>query len=96
MIKSGFVERNLQILFPLPAVVFVAVMMLFPVLYTLFLSFTNWNLTSGTPAHVRRTRSYARVLGEPRFLAAVAQDVRFHRHRRRRRDASSGSRSPSS
>lgn len=36
MSKGGFVERNLKILFPLPAVTFVVVMMLFPVLYTLF------------------------------------------------------------
>ena len=47
---TGFVERNFcASCFPLPAIVFVVVMMLFPVVYTLFLSFTNWNLTSGTP-----------------------------------------------
>lgn len=49
MNKGSFVERNIRVLFPLPAVAFVMVMMLFPVLYTLFLSFTNWNLTSGMP-----------------------------------------------
>ena len=49
MIKSSFMERNLHILFPLPAIIFVALLMIFPVLYTLFLSFTNWNLTSGMP-----------------------------------------------
>ena len=49
MIRSGFAERNLHRLFPLPAIVFVALLMVFPVLYTLYLSFTNWNLTSGAP-----------------------------------------------
>lgn len=77
MIKAGFVERNLRYLFPLPAVLFVAVMMVFPVLYTLFLSFTNWNLTSGMPLSVVGLRSYARVLREARFLDAVGRTFLF-------------------
>jgi multiple sugar transport system permease protein len=77
MVKTGFVERNLKILFPLPAVVFVVVMMLFPVVYTLFLSFTNWNLTSGMPLQVVGLKSYARVFAEPRFLAAVGKTFAF-------------------
>ncbi|MDP3179161.1 MAG: sugar ABC transporter permease [Spirochaetaceae bacterium] len=77
MIKSGFVERNLRLLFPLPAVIFVAVMMLFPIAYTLFLSFTNWNLTSGMPLKVVGLRSYVRVLAEPRFLEAVGRTFLF-------------------
>lgn len=32
--KGSFIEKNLHIIFPLPAVVFIIVMMLFPVLYT--------------------------------------------------------------
>ncbi len=77
MLKSGWFERNIRILFPLPAVVFVAVMILFPVLYTLFLSLTNWNLTSGNPLRLVGLRSYARVLGEPRFIAAVGRTFLF-------------------
>ncbi|MCX7027309.1 MAG: sugar ABC transporter permease [Spirochaetes bacterium] len=77
MTRSGFVERNLKILFPLPAVVFVVVMMLFPVLYTLFLSFTNWNLTSGMPLGLVGFKSYARVLREPRFLDALGRTFSF-------------------
>ncbi len=52
-------------------------MILFPVLYTLFLSFTNWNLTSGAPLAFVGLRSYARVLGEPRFLAALGRTISF-------------------
>lgn len=77
MSKGGFVERNLKILFPLPAVTFVVVMMLFPVLYTLFLSFTNWNLTSGMPLNFVWFRSYLRVLKEPRFLSAIGRTFSF-------------------
>jgi len=77
MVRSGFIERNLKILFPLPAVAFVVVMMLFPVIYTLFLSFTNWNLTSGMPLKLVGLKSYARVLAEPRFLSAVGRTFSF-------------------
>lgn len=77
MIRSGFAERNLRVLFPLPAVIFVAVLMIFPVLYTLFLSFTNWNLTSAAPLALRGFSSYSRVFGEPRFLDAVVRTAVF-------------------
>ena len=77
MIQPSFTERNLRILFPLPAIIFVALLMVFPVLYTLFLSLTNWNLTSGSPLTFVGLRSYSRVLAEPRFLHAVARTFLF-------------------
>jgi len=77
MVKTGFVEKNLRILFPLPAITFVMVMMIFPVAYTVFLSFTNWNLTSGQPLGLVGLRSYARVLSEPRFLMAIGRTFLF-------------------
>jgi ABC-type sugar transport systems, permease components len=73
MAKSSFIERHFRIIFPLPAVLFIVVMMLFPVVYTLFLSFTNWNLTSGMPLSLVGFKSYARVLREPRFLEAIGR-----------------------
>jgi len=77
MMRSSFAEQNLQRLFPLPAVIFVALLMVFPVLYTSYLSFTNWNLTSGLPATFVGWRSYARVLTEPRFVNALARTFAF-------------------
>jgi multiple sugar transport system permease protein len=77
MIHSSFAERNLHRIFPLPAILFVALLMVFPVLYTLFLSFTNWNLTSGAPPAFVGFRSYARVLAEPRFLHALGRTFAF-------------------
>ena len=77
MMKSSFVERNLHILFPLPAILFVALLMIFPVLYTLALSFTNWNLTSGMPMSFNGINSYLRVLAEPRFLDALGRTFSF-------------------
>ena len=77
MRMSRLVENNLQLLFPLPAIIFVALLMIFPVLYTLFLSLTNWNLTSGAPLSFVGFDSYVRVLNEPRFLHALARTFVF-------------------
>ena len=52
-------------------------MMVFPVLYTLYLSFTNWNLTSGMPANFVGWGSYLRILAEPRFLHALGRTFTF-------------------
>jgi len=76
-IRGSFLERNLYIIVPMPAVIFVVVMMFFPVLYTFFLSFTNWNLTSGMPLSIVMLRSYQRILREPRFLAALGRTFSF-------------------
>lgn len=77
MIQSSFAERNLRILFPLPAIIFIALLMVFPILYTLYLSFTNWNLTSGMPAEFVGLSSYLRILAEPRFLQALGRTFTF-------------------
>jgi multiple sugar transport system permease protein len=75
--KKGFVERNIKYIFPLPAVIFVIVLMVFPVCYTFFLSFTDWSLTSGRPLNFVAFASYFEVLKEPRFLAALGRTLYF-------------------
>lgn len=77
MIKSGFFERNLKYLFPLPALLFVLLLMVFPVLYTLFVSFTEWTLTSGRPMKFVALDSYLKIMREPRFLDAVGRTFSF-------------------
>ncbi|MCH3907295.1 MAG: sugar ABC transporter permease [Sphaerochaeta sp.] len=77
MIKQGFFERNIKYLFPLPAVIFVVVLMVFPVCYTFFLSFTDWTLTSGKPLQFIGLQSYVSVLKEPRFHAALGRTFAF-------------------
>jgi multiple sugar transport system permease protein len=77
MIKSGFFERNLRYIFPLPALIFVLLLMVFPVGYTLFISFTDWTLTSGRPLRIVGFESYLTVLKEPRFLDALGRTFAF-------------------
>jgi len=75
--KSGFVERNLKYIFPLPAIVFVFLLMIFPVSYTLFVSFTDWSLTSGRPMRFAGLQSYITVLTSDRFQLAVLRTFGF-------------------
>jgi len=75
--KGGLVERNLKYIFPLPAIIFVFLLMIFPVCYTLFISFTDWTLTSGRPMRFAGLQSYLRVLKEPRFHAAAGRTFVF-------------------
>jgi multiple sugar transport system permease protein len=77
MMRLRFTERNLRILFPLPAILFIGMMMVFPILYTLYLSFTNWNLTSGAEPSFVGLDSYLRVFSEPRFLHAIGRTFTF-------------------
>ena len=77
MVGQNFLERNLRFLFPLPAVLFVGLMMLFPVAYTIVLGFTGWNLTSADTFRFVGFRSFTRVFEEPRFLDAVLRTFEF-------------------
>ena len=75
--KSGFIERNLKYIFPLPALIFIFLLMIFPVCYTLFLSFTDWTLTSGRPMRFAGLQSYLAVLTDARFSAAIGRTLVF-------------------
>ena len=77
MIRQSCFERNLRYLFPLPSLIFVVVLMVFPVCYTFFLSFTDWSLTSGKPLNIVAFKSYIDVLKEPRFLDALGRTFYF-------------------
>ncbi|MFC2821847.1 MAG: carbohydrate ABC transporter permease [Spirochaetales bacterium] len=75
--RKDFIERNLKYIFPLPALIFVVVLMVFPVCYTFFLSFTDWSLTSGQPLRVVFFDSFREVLKEPRFFSALGRTFSF-------------------
>ncbi|GAB1482321.1 sugar ABC transporter permease [Treponema sp.] len=77
MLDNPFVDRHIKILFPLPAVLFITAMMIFPVFYTLALSFSNWNLTSGMPARFVGFKTYIQVLTEERFWMALGRTFYF-------------------
>jgi len=70
---SHRIERNLAWIFPLPAALFVLLMMIFPVFYTLFLSLNDWNMSSGGAMTFIGVQNYVDMFKEPRFWQSVVR-----------------------
>jgi multiple sugar transport system permease protein len=71
-------ERYFSWLFPGPAVIVLLVMMAFPVLYTLYLSFTSYTPTSAGTVHFVGLANYVKLLTEDeRFRNAVWRTLVF-------------------
>lgn len=74
---SDFVEQRVTAVFMAPAVVFVAVMMVFPVLYTVYVSLHEWSGGSATPDQFIGLDNFGTVLGDGRFWAAFWRTAVF-------------------
>jgi multiple sugar transport system permease protein len=74
---TRFIDRNQRWLFPLPAVVFVFLMMLFPLGFTLWNSFSGWSLTAGRPNTFIGPQNYIALLSDARFWNAVLNTLYF-------------------
>ncbi len=75
---AAFVDRNARWIFPLPALVFVAVMMVFPILYTVRNSLTGWSLGTGVgPDAFIGLKNYGALLRDQRFIAATLRTFYF-------------------
>ncbi len=77
MTSGGFVDRHARWLFPGPALLFVLLLMVFPILYTLWTSFTGWDLGTGRPATFIGPGNYQTLLGDERFRAAIGRTFYF-------------------
>jgi multiple sugar transport system permease protein len=77
MTQNSYADSNIRWIYPLPAILFVALLMVFPVLYTTYISLTNWTLTSGAAPSFVGLSNYAQVLVEPRFLQALWRTMVF-------------------
>ncbi len=75
---SGWVNRHIKQLFILPALVFVVVMMVFPIGYTVFLSFSKWSGSSQQSPEAVGITNYSELLTrDPRFGDAVVRTFLF-------------------
>lgn len=77
MTAGGFVDRHARWLFPGPALLFVLLLMVFPLLYTVWTSLTGWDLGTGHPATFIGPGNYATLLGDERFLGAIGRTLYF-------------------
>jgi multiple sugar transport system permease protein len=71
---AGSVER-LALVFP--AVSFVVVMMIAPVLFTVWLSFTKWSGSRTENPQWVGLKNYSRVFADPRFTSALVRTLIF-------------------
>lgn len=75
---SRWLERNVKYIFPLPAVLFVLIMMVFPIAYTLRLSFFDWSMSSLVPPQWVGINNYKTLLfSDPRFWPSISRTFVF-------------------
>jgi multiple sugar transport system permease protein len=71
-------ERWAKIMFPAPAVTVLILLLIFPIVYTIVLSFHDWNIATGRPAVFIGLQNYADLLfKDTRFHWAAARTFGF-------------------
>ena len=68
---NQLIEKNIKWLFPLPTGLFIFLMMIFPVLYTFYVSLTDWDMISGGRISFIGLDNYVNLLKEPRFFNSI-------------------------
>jgi multiple sugar transport system permease protein len=77
-VLTRWAHRHAQWLFPAPAVLLVAVLIVYPIAYTGWMSFQEWSASSLSPPRFVGTANYAKILvGDARFREAVARTIYF-------------------
>src|SRR3990172_10891277 len=75
---SRFAHRNARFLFPAPAAITVALIIIYPVLYTGWMSLQEWFASSLTLPKFIALANYQQILtGDPRFLEAFFRTLYF-------------------
>ncbi|MFZ5816424.1 MAG: carbohydrate ABC transporter permease [Bacillota bacterium] len=75
---SRWIDRHIQWVFPLPAVIFIALMMAFPIAYTLWVSLTEWSMSAVEPPRFVGLENYIKMLGaDQRFWKSVWRTFAF-------------------
>lgn len=76
--RSAWIDKRVQYLFPLPALLFVLVMMVFPIAYTIRLSFTEWSMASwSAPEWIGLSNYISLLTKDTRFWGAVGRTFSF-------------------
>lgn len=74
---DNWAEKNAKYVMTLPAVIFVLVMVAFPLVYTIVISFKEWNLTTYSGQKWVGLKNYAALLSDIRFWNAMGRTVFF-------------------
>lgn len=74
---TNWFDRNMKWFYTMPAVLFVLLMMVFPILYTFRISFYEWSMSSATPPKWVGLANYTTLLSDTRFWQAVQNTFVF-------------------
>jgi multiple sugar transport system permease protein len=74
---NDWIERNVRHIFILPSVIFVVVMVAFPLGYTLVISLRDWNLTTYAAQRWIGIQNYLTLFSDARFWAAMGRTLAF-------------------
>ncbi|MFD0589211.1 carbohydrate ABC transporter permease [Paenibacillus sp. GCM10027627] len=74
---TNWFDRNLKWIYTLPAVLFVLLMMVFPILYTVRISFFEWSMSAASPPKWVGLANYITLLTEERFWKSVQSTFTF-------------------
>lgn len=75
--QYNWFDRNLKWIYTMPAVIFVLIMMVFPILYTVRISFFEWSMSAITPPKWVGLDNYMTLLNDTRFWGAVRSTMYF-------------------
>ncbi|MEI7026499.1 carbohydrate ABC transporter permease [Paenibacillus sp. y28] len=70
---SAWMDRNLKWVFTLPAVLFILLMVAFPIGYTVRISLYEWSMSAATPPKWVGLDNYIHLLNDPRFWGSVGR-----------------------
>ncbi|MBP1991583.1 multiple sugar transport system permease protein [Paenibacillus eucommiae] len=77
LVPTNWFDRNLKWIYTMPAVLFVLLMMVFPILYTFRISFYEWSMSSTTKPIWVGLDNYVSLLSDPRFWESVQNTFVF-------------------
>ncbi|NOU94185.1 ABC transporter permease subunit [Paenibacillus sp. LMG 31456] len=75
--NHSWFDRNIKWIYTMPALLFVLIMMVFPIIYTFRISFYEWSMSATTPPKWVGWSNYTALLSEGRFWDSVFNTFYF-------------------
>lgn len=74
---NTFIDKHAKWIFPLPAALFILLMMAFPVIFTFGVSLTDWSMSTGGASNFVGFQNYIDMFKDQRFYNAVFNTFYF-------------------
>lgn len=73
----SWADRNIKYIFSLPAILLTLVMILYPIGYSIYMSFCEWNMSVKTAPNWVGVKNYLGIFQDKNFLDALSFTIRF-------------------